>query len=772
MDPPYCRGRIMREEYMERFFRFAQVSLLLCFCLCVWSLPAAAGQIKMSVFTFSTASLEASGYGTTVANMLMNSLKAEPELDVLDRKELEAFLALNELQQDENLENVVQIGTRLGLNAVVTGTVEKKGPLILVNCKVVQVEKKRIIVGTQVRSLGDAGLGREMTQLAAAIRTAVVGAAAKPAETDSGMKGPVNLRKRAGNLKVYLSWDDAPGGAAHGYEVFRALAEAGPFTRLAQVTKPEYLDQTVERNRKYYYKIRSFGAGGQQSGFSEIITAESALTPNPPIILKTERHIKSIQLTWAPAPIASEDPLKLAGYKLYRAETEQGPYREAAMISFVPQSAGTDAAAADTSVKVTYADKGLPDGKDYYYRLTAYNEKDLESEFSLPVKGSTVPSVGGLKAQGGMIREVRLEWNAIECPSLKGYAVYRSTAENEGYARIKRVDVPDAGKSVRFEDRDGLGDNVRYFYRVTGVEDPEAETSPSATVHAVTRGKPPTPQNVKAKSGLVKRVELEWTALSADEVEGYKVYRRGAKDDKPALLRKIEGRAESRFTDDLRSSAKPADNAAYSYHVTSYNKVDVESEPSERVSASTKPLPSKPAGVKGVDLRVNEVPLSWQANPETDIVAYHVYRCAEGTDFSPVAKVQNGTGCTDKSLKEGRTYRYRLQAEDRDGLLSEFSETIAVKTKPKPGAPAGLSGSFSDGKVALEWRPGAEPDIAHYTVYEKRFFGPEKIATVNEARYSDPGVAAGKSKTYVVTATDRDGLESDFSPEVSVTAGK
>jgi len=62
---------------------------------------------------------------------------------MLDRKELEAFLSLNDLQQDDRLENVVNIGTRLGLNVIVVGDVEKKGAIILVNCKVVLIEQKK-----------------------------------------------------------------------------------------------------------------------------------------------------------------------------------------------------------------------------------------------------------------------------------------------------------------------------------------------------------------------------------------------------------------------------------------------------------------------------------------------------------------------------------------------------------------------------------------------------------------------------------------------------
>ena len=78
--------------------------------------------------------LEASGYNTMVANMLMSNLGCESYLSILDRKELEAFLSMNDLQQNDNLENVTHIGSRLGLSAVVVGSVGKKESVIMIHC--------------------------------------------------------------------------------------------------------------------------------------------------------------------------------------------------------------------------------------------------------------------------------------------------------------------------------------------------------------------------------------------------------------------------------------------------------------------------------------------------------------------------------------------------------------------------------------------------------------------------------------------------------------
>lgn len=742
--------------------------LFVClFMMTVLYLPKAVADtiphVKISVFNFGTVNMEASGYGTTVTNMLMNSLAAEHSLNILDRKELEAFLNLNDYQQNDNLENVVNIGTKLGLNVIVVGSIEKKGSIIIVNCKVIHIEQKRPILNTQVRSLGDVDMMKEIRKLSSLITTALSGMAMK-------QKGPVNVQKKSGNKRVFLSWDESPGMEAAGYEVFRSNSESGPFARIARITPSEYLDQDVDRNTTYYYKIRAFNNRGLQSDFSPVISAESALTPNPPVILKAEGHIRSIQLTWSPSPMASDDPLKLKGYKLYRAKTPQGPYKEVANVIGTELGIGADASTTiDKLLKVSYLSKGLVDGEDYYYRLTAYNEKNLESDFSPCVKGTTITAVSGLIVRGDLIREIKLTWTVVDSPFITGYYVYRSPSETGGFKRIKKIDASASEKKLNYTDNEGLSDKARYYYRVTAFEESDSETSPAVTVSAVTKGKPPTPKGLKAQNGQVKRVDLTWTINPEEEVEGYNLYWSKEKAGEYILLKRIDSRSTNSFTHN-GGSEKIEDNRTYYYTLTSFNKVDVESVRTETVSATTKPRPVKPSRLKGEALKVKQVPLSWAANPEKDIAFYHVYRSTDSRDdFSSIAKVQGKNSYIDKELKDGFAYRYKIQAEDKDELFSDFSDSISVQTKPKPHKPSGLTGDFRDGKVDLSWKAAIEPDVTHYVVFEKGFFGLEKIDIAKKTTFSDSSLAKGKNKTYAVTSVDRDGLESEPSDEVTVT---
>ncbi len=765
----------MRKDMAKRLIRILCMFLLISIIVSPSiSFSAELPKVRIAVFNYGTLNIEASGYNTMVTNLLINNLAGDPSLALLDRKELEAFLSLNDLQQNDNVESVSNIGSRLGLNMIVVGSVGKKDTVIILNSKVIHIEQKRVIFENQTRALGDAGLVSEVKNLSASIISAISNYASKQKDWEkTAAQGPVNVQKRSGNKWVRLNWEDPPGMTVSGYEVFRGAAETGPFGKIAQVERPEYLDQDVERGAFYYYKIRSFSAKGMKSDYSSTISAGTALTPNPPVILRADAHVKSVELTWSPSPVASEDPLRLKGYKLYRSKVQQGPYREVANLARTDFGSGADSAtAADKLPRVTYLDKGLGDGEECYYSLTAYNEKNMESDFSSSVKGMTIPVVGSVSAQGDMIREIRLSWGPIDSPVIKGYWIYRSAAENKDFAKIKKVDVSDTrgGKIVDYADKDRLGDKTRYFYRVTAVDIQDTETSPSMTVAAVTKGKPPTPQGLKAQNGLVKKVELTWKESPFDEVEGYNLYWSKEKVGKYLLLKRIDGRTISSYTHGGGNFDKLADDGTYYYAIAAFNKVDVESDISETISATTKPRPSKPTGLKGEALKVKEAPLTWLPNPEKDIAVYQIFRGTGSEDgFSRISKVEGKTRYADKELKDGHTYKYKIRAEDKDELQSDFSEAISVETKPKPKKPEGLAGDIVQGKVELTWQRGSESDISYYSVYEKRFYGLDRINTVKPNSFAEAGLAKGKSKTYVVTAVDNDGLESEPSQEVTIT---
>jgi len=730
--------------------------------------PVHANEYKVSVFNFGTLNIEASGLGTSVTNGLISTLKSNPSICILDRKDLETFLSLNDLQQNDQLDNVVNIGSRLGLDFIVVGSVSKRGSAIQVKCSLVQVDKKKEVYSTQVRAFGESALTAEVAKLGSLLIAALTrnDPGEKGAQADAGGKRegtcPGGFQSIPGNKKITLRWQTISGFTAAGHEVYRGLNQNGPFARMGQTEQMEYIDQNVENNVEYFYRIRAYDKSGRLSEFTGVLSARTDFAPNAPIILKTEGRSRSILIVWAPNPSKCLDTSRLSGYKIYRAGTEEGPYQEANKLLLTDITENADG-------RIYYRATKLPDGQTYYYRLAAFNEKGIESELSHPVKGATFPCVPPVNVTGNLIREVKINWTGVQAPFLAAYNIYRSTKSDGDFVKIKKINLSEANSQYQYADLDSLGDKTKYYYQITAEDDLGMETGPSPVAFAVTRDIPPQPEKFIARSGLVKKVELTWQASPQEEVEGYNIYWSWEKEGSYQLLKKVSGRENASFLDDSRGFDQIADGKACYYRLCAYNKVQAESKPATAM-ATTKPRPQKPGGLKGTQAKIKEVPLQWTSSPEKDISLYQIYRASgESENFSNIG--QSGTpSFTDAGLKDGATYRYKIQAKDTDGLLSDFSEVIAVATKPKPRPPENLQGKYDDAKAELTWSSGREADVSAYVVYEKTFMGVQKIADVKTTRYQDSSIGKGKNKTYVVSAVDKDGLESDASTELTVSA--
>jgi len=121
--------------------------------------------IGITVFHFTPRSMDAAKYGLTVSETLINAPAIRSSFAVMGRRDLENFLSRNNLQQDDQTENIVDIGNRLGLNFVIAGTVEKHGTMIFTNCKVVNVSKGKVIFQKRFVSMGEADMVNNVAKI-------------------------------------------------------------------------------------------------------------------------------------------------------------------------------------------------------------------------------------------------------------------------------------------------------------------------------------------------------------------------------------------------------------------------------------------------------------------------------------------------------------------------------------------------------------------------------------------------------------------------------
>jgi fibronectin type 3 domain-containing protein len=346
-----------------------------------------------------------------------------------------------------------------------------------------------------------------------------------------------------------------------------------------------------------------------------------------------------------------EDP-DIKGYVLYRADDEKGQFAELTHVG------------RDTE---TYTDReDLEDGKTYFYKIAVRSKHGSVGEPSSAIEARTkdVPTPPQrIAAFSNMARMVKVQWDKHGDADVAGYFVYRNDGEGDTYKKI--------GESEETEYLDkGLSDDMKYFYKISSfyyVRRTEIVGPPSEAVSAETKQRPEAPANVSAKSGLARKIDLNWEKNEEKDVVEYWVYR--GIEEKPDR-RPFSKVSVNSFTDtDLK------DNTKYSYAVKAVDIDGLESDLSNAVIAVTKSLPKPPIGLNGKASQ-DKIYLKWKPNEEPDIKSYNVYK--KGWLKSTLLSSCDQNLCEIRMEEKMKSIKLYITAMDEDGLESEPSEEIEI----------------------------------------------------------------------------------------------
>ncbi len=245
-------------------------------------------------------------------------------------------------------------------------------------------------------------------------------------------------------------------------------------------TTPEMIQQPSLAAGSYLIAVSIFEPApiNSASAYTLTVTATTSSDPPPPVPTGLTATGTSTEVTLSWSPVSAPD---LDGYHVYRDTNPITTPAPGLRLTSTPQD------------PTTFADANVTTGVRYYYRVTAVDDAGNESALSNQADatpGDPPPPVPTGLTATGTSTEVTLSWSPVSAPDLDGYHVYRDI--NPFVTPAPGLRLTSAPQDpVTFADAN-VAPGVRYYYRVTAVDDAGNESVPSNQAEAVINTRPTT----------------------------------------------------------------------------------------------------------------------------------------------------------------------------------------------------------------------------------------------------------------------------------------
>jgi alpha-tubulin suppressor-like RCC1 family protein/fibronectin type 3 domain-containing protein len=349
----------------------------------------------------------------------------------------------------------------------------------------------------------------------------------------------------------------------------------------------------------------------------------------------------------------------LAGYRVYRGQTRNGPWTEL-----------TDGA----EVGPVFVD-GSPDPAATWYAVTSADQLNNQSQRSTavqPADGDLTPpgTPTGLSAEPGD-GTVHLGWVAGSASDLEGYRVYQSADGSSWDLVSSTLAEPELTLS-------GLTNGKKYFFAVTSLDahGNESDRSVPAAATPVDATPPGVPSGLQAVASE-GQVALAWNAVQDTDLAGYRVYQWN-------FAASVWDRVGDLRTERTATFTGLVNGTSYYYAVTSVDTAGNESAQSGNATATPRdrtapPVPNNLAATAGD----NRVDLNWNAVTDQGLAGYRVYRSSGANGPWTLATITSQTSATVSGLVNFTDHFFVVTAYDVAGNESAMSAPVsATPTNP------------------------------------------------------------------------------------------
>ena len=348
-------------------------------------------------------------------------------------------------------------------------------------------------------------------------------------------------------------------------------------------------------------------------------------------------------------------------YRVYRYDNASGAYK------YIKSVTGT-----------SYTDANLTAGQAYQYKVRGqwtYGGTNYYSGYSSALTAVTLPEqVKNVTAKAGK-DNVALQWDAVS--GADGYRIFQYDEGTQQYVKLADVKSDTTGYTV-----ENLVPNTEYRYKICAYKQVNAVNYwGEYSTEVVTKTQAKTLDKVQGLT--VETVSSTSLELSWDPVEGadgYRIYRLNTATGKYQKIKTVKGEDKVLYKNDALLSA-----TKYTYKVRAYATADgttIYGAYSPATSAET-----KPAQVKGLKLTTKRSSITLKWTKQSNVTGYQIYRYNASTGKYEKIKTIKGTSTvtyTNKGLKKGTTYKYKVRAYKTSGtknLYGSFSTATKMKAK-------------------------------------------------------------------------------------------
>lgn len=180
--------------------------------------------------------------------------------------------------------------------------------------------------------------------------------------------------------------------------------------------------------------------------------------------------------------------------------------------------------------------------------------------------------------------------------------------------------------------------------------------------------------------------------------------------------------------------------------------------------------PSIPTALS-INPEFNSNEISWDANSETDLSHYVLYRSSNNIDFSELSTISGSTSYTDSDLDQNTNYYYKISAVDLSDNASAQSTSVIGKTLKdtrQPVPPGSVQAFPLNGAMQLFWNQSESPNVGSYTIRYQQLndsldpIGPQLTKTIGSDKTFAviPDLVNSESYEFTIFAVNINGVAS------------